>query len=111
MGDVALLGGSLAIRGGQNPIEPIKLETAILHGPHVTNFSELYRELDASEGAAEVTDADSLAAAASSLLGDREARTRMIEAGQATVARLGGALERTLAAIDPYLVQIRLQRH
>jgi len=111
LGDVAFLGGSLAIRGGQNPIEPIKLETAILHGPHVTNFSELYRELDASEGAAEVTDADSLAAAASSLLGDREARTRMIEAGQATVARLGGALERTLAAIDPYLVQIRLQRH
>jgi 3-deoxy-D-manno-octulosonic-acid transferase len=35
----------------------------------------------------------------------------MVEAGQATVASFGGALERTLAAIDPYLVQIRLERH
>lgn len=108
---VALLGGSLVRRGGQNPIEPIKLDTAILHGPHVTNFSELYARLDAEHGAAPVSDARTLAASAFMLLADRASRQHMIEAGQATVESFGGALERTLAAIDPYLVQIRLERH
>lgn len=111
LGSVALLGGSLVRRGGQNPIEPIKLDTAILHGPHVTNFNDLYGALDASRGAAPVTDARSLAATAFTLLAERGVRQRMIEAGQTTVSSFGGALERTLAAVDPYLVQIRLERH
>lgn len=111
LGGVALLGGSLARKGGQNPIEPIKLDTAILHGPHVTNFAELYRRLDEARGAAPVTDARSLAASAYMLLADAASRRRMVAAGQATIESFGGALERTLAAIDPYLVQIRLERH
>lgn len=108
---VALLGGSLVRHGGQNPIEPIKLDTAILHGPHITNFSDIYTRLDANLGAAPVTDARSLAASAYMLLADGVSRQRMIEAGQTTISTFGGALDRTLAAIDPYLVQIRLERH
>ncbi|QFR34100.1 3-deoxy-D-manno-octulosonic acid transferase [Ancylobacter sp. TS-1] len=111
LGGVALLGGSLVRRGGQNPIEPIKLDTAILHGPHVTNFAELYARLDEARGAAPVTDGRSLAASAYMLLADTASRRRMIAAGQSTIESFGGALERTLAAIDPYLVQIRLERH
>ncbi|TSJ64370.1 3-deoxy-D-manno-octulosonic acid transferase [Starkeya sp. 3C] len=111
LGPVALLGGSLVRKGGQNPIEPIKLDTAILHGPHVTNFSEIYSRLDAEGGALAVTDARSLAANAFMLLADTASRQRMIAAGQATIESFGGALDRTLAAIDPYLVQIRLERH
>ena len=34
----------------------------------------------------------------------------MIAAARATVGTLGGALERTLAALEPYLMQIRLER-
>lgn len=111
LGPVALLGGSLVKKGGQNPIEPIKLDTAILHGPHVANFSELYARLDAAHGAAPVTDARSLAASAFMLLADGSSRRQMIADGQATIGSFGGALERTLGAIDPYLVQIRLERH
>ncbi|MFX7988791.1 3-deoxy-D-manno-octulosonic acid transferase, partial [Acinetobacter baumannii] len=29
---LVFLGGSLVPRGGQNPIEPVRLETAVLHG-------------------------------------------------------------------------------
>ncbi|MBB3770797.1 3-deoxy-D-manno-octulosonic-acid transferase [Angulomicrobium tetraedrale] len=110
LGRVALLGGSLARKGGQNPIEPIKLDLAILHGPHTTNFDDLYRALDADEGAATVIDAPSLAAASFTLLTDGAARQHMVEAAQATIESFGGALDRSLAAIDPYLVQIRLER-
>jgi 3-deoxy-D-manno-octulosonic-acid transferase len=33
----------------------------------------------------------------------------MLRAGHAVVERLGGALERTLAALEPYLLQLRLE--
>ncbi len=42
---LAFLGGSLVGHGGQNPIEPAKLGNAILHGPHVHNFTEVYAAL------------------------------------------------------------------
>ncbi len=59
---VALMGGSLVPHGGQNPIEPAKLGAAILHGPHVTNFAEIYAALDEAGGACPVADATTLAA-------------------------------------------------
>src|SRR5262249_31118833 len=48
---IVFVGGSLASHGGQNPIEPIKLGAAILHGPHVWNFAEIYTALDNAHGA------------------------------------------------------------
>ena len=58
---IVFVGGSLASHGGQNPIEPIKLGAAILHGPHVWNFAEIYAALDKSHGAERVTDVSELA--------------------------------------------------
>src|SRR2546430_17706916 len=48
---IVFVGGSLASHGGQNPIEPIKLGAAILHGPNVWNFAEVYAGLDKARGA------------------------------------------------------------
>src|SRR5262249_23607310 len=53
---IIFMGGSLVRHGGQNPIEAAKLGAAIVHGPHVWNFSEIYAALDAAHGAAEVSD-------------------------------------------------------
>ncbi|HXZ14886.1 MAG TPA: 3-deoxy-D-manno-octulosonic acid transferase, partial [Roseiarcus sp.] len=39
---VVFLGKSFAGGGGQNPIEPARLASAILHGPMVENFAEAY---------------------------------------------------------------------
>ena len=38
---VAFIGGSLVPHGGQNPMEAARLGCAILHGPHMDNFTEL----------------------------------------------------------------------
>ncbi len=54
---VVFVGGSLVRHGGQNPIEPAKLGAAILHGPHVWNFAEIYDALDEAHGAETVLDA------------------------------------------------------
>jgi 3-deoxy-D-manno-octulosonic-acid transferase len=55
-----------------------------------------------------VTDADSLTTSIERLLYDPNLVSQMAEAAHTTVLRLGGALERTYAAIEPYLVQLRL---
>ena len=39
------LGGSLINHGGQNPIEPARFGTKILHGPNIDNFKEVYKNL------------------------------------------------------------------
>jgi 3-deoxy-D-manno-octulosonic-acid transferase len=107
---IVFVGGSLASHGGQNPIEAIKLGAAILHGPHVWNFAEIYDALDKAHGAEQVADVGKLTVRVGALLKDADERAKVVEAARETVATLGGALERTLAALDPYLMQIRLER-
>jgi 3-deoxy-D-manno-octulosonic-acid transferase len=107
---IVFVGGSLASHGGQNPVEPIKLGAAILHGPHVWNFAEIYSALDAARGAEQISDAGKLAVRVGALLTDPKDRASVVAAARETVTSLAGALERTLAALEPYLLQIRLQR-
>lgn len=59
---VTFVGGSLADRGGHTPYEPTAFGSAILHGPHLSNFAETYARLAAKNAAIQVTDAASLRA-------------------------------------------------
>jgi 3-deoxy-D-manno-octulosonic-acid transferase len=104
---IVFMGGSLIKHGGQNPIEPAKLDNAILHGPYVHSFTSIYAELNRHHAAATVTDAHSLAASVLRLLDDPLLARGMAKAAHATVVPLSGALQRTVAAIEPYLVQLR----
>src|SRR6516165_3555909 len=106
---IVFMGGSLVERGGQNPIEAVKLGAAVLHGPHVFNFTDVYEALDGSGGARSANDVDALIKQLGQLLADREAREAMVAASTRVVQELGGALERTLAALEPYLLQLRLE--
>jgi 3-deoxy-D-manno-octulosonic-acid transferase len=107
---IVFVGGSLASHGGQNPIEPAKLGAAILHGPHVWNFAEIYAALDKAHGADLVSDVGKLAVRVGAWLRYADARAAVAAAAHETVASLGGALDRTISALDPYLMQIRLER-
>jgi 3-deoxy-D-manno-octulosonic-acid transferase len=103
---VVLMGKSLLPGGGQNPIEPAKLGCAILHGPYVENFTEVYGELAAAKAAARVTDAASLARAAHYLLSEPSRMRKMGRAAGETVERLGGASRGIMTAVEPYLAQM-----
>ena len=105
---LVFLGGSLVERGGQNPIEPVRLDSAILHGPHIHNFSEPYGALDEAGGARAVTGEDDLAAAVAELVADRPGLAAMARRAQAALAPFEGAVGRTLAVLDPYVVQMKL---
>jgi 3-deoxy-D-manno-octulosonic-acid transferase len=106
---IAFMGGSLARHGGQNPIEAIRLGAAVIHGPHVWNFADIYASLDAAHGAEQVADEEALAARLGVWLAAPAARQAAADAAAATVQKLGGALERTWTALDPYLMQLCLE--
>jgi 3-deoxy-D-manno-octulosonic-acid transferase len=101
--EIAFVGRSLTAEGGQNPIEPAMLNTAVLAGLNVNNFREAYRRLIDSGGAKLVKDRDMLAGAVNFLLNNPAARRDMIAAGAATVEEMRGALDRTIRALDPFI--------
>jgi 3-deoxy-D-manno-octulosonic-acid transferase len=74
----------------------------------VWNFAEIYAALDEAHGAEPVGDADRLTAALGALLAQPAARASVANAAKATVDALGGALDRTLQSLDPYLMQLQL---
>jgi len=65
---LSFIGGSLTHHGGHTPYEPVQFNTAILHGPHVSNHVAAYEALDQSGGARIVSDAQALCEAASALM-------------------------------------------
>lgn len=106
---VVFMGGSLVNHGGQNPIEAIKLGAAIVHGPHVFNFTEIYHSLDQAGGAVRTVTDEEFVRSLGYLLANPIARQRALGSAEQVVERLGGALERTLSALEPYLLQLRLE--
>ena len=100
---VAFLGGSLVGSGGQNPIEPTQLDTAVLHGPHVHNFEEIYRRLDDAVPVERIDGAPSLAGVVGRLLADPRAAAARAAAAAAALMPLSGALDATMNALQPYL--------
>ncbi len=107
---IVFIGGSLVHHGGQNPVEAAKLGAAILHGPHVWNFGEIYTALDASGGAELVTDVGKMTVRIGSWLKDAGPREKVAQTGLKAMETLAGALDRTVTALDPYLMQFRLER-
>ena len=106
---IVFMGGSLVEHGGQNPIEAVKLGASIVHGPHVFNFTDVYEALDKAGGARRADTREALVKQLGQLLSDPKARDASAAASARVVEMLGGALERTLAALDPYLLQLRLE--
>ncbi|MBD8907141.1 glycosyltransferase N-terminal domain-containing protein [Methylorubrum zatmanii] len=105
---LVFLGGSLVPHGGQNPIEPVRLESAILHGHFVFNFREPYAALDAAGGARFVADEEALCASVADLVADPHALAAMARKGQAALLPFEGAVARTFAVLEPYVVQMKL---
>ena len=99
LADIAFVGGSLAPHGGHNPLEPARLNCALLAGPHTENFAEAYLALAGAGAVNRVTDAATLASAASALLEDEAARAKRAAAAHEAAQALGGAVEAALGLI------------
>jgi 3-deoxy-D-manno-octulosonic-acid transferase len=106
---IVFMGGSLVEHGGQNPIEAIKLGASVIHGPHVFNFTDVYEALDGAGGARQADTQEALVKQLGRLLADPAARKSSVDAAERVVEQLGGGLDRTLAALEPYLLQLQLE--
>ncbi|WP_245310870.1 3-deoxy-D-manno-octulosonic acid transferase [Bradyrhizobium valentinum] len=106
---IVFMGGSLVEHGGQNPIEAIKLGASVVHGPHVFNFTDVYEALDSAGGARRADTQEALVKHFGQMLADPKAREAVLTASERVVGQLGGALERTLSSLEPYLLQLRIE--
>ena len=103
---IAFVGGSLQAIGGHNLLEPAATGTAILSGPHLHNFADIAKRLREADAMRVVDDASALAAALLELLADEDARERMAANAQHLLQAGRGALERTMALIEPALPRV-----
>jgi 3-deoxy-D-manno-octulosonic-acid transferase len=102
---VIFAGKSLRHGGGKNPVEAARLGCAILHGPDVDDFAEIYAALDNAGGGGLVFDAETLAKQLALLFFDKAELRAMARAAAETAEKFGGASTRTMQAIEPYLAQ------
>ncbi len=67
MAAVTIIGGSFAGKGGHTPFEPAAYGSAVVHGPSVHNFAEVFAALVAAGGSMAVPDSARLATALATL--------------------------------------------
>jgi 3-deoxy-D-manno-octulosonic-acid transferase len=101
LADVVFVGKSLPPHTeGQTPVEAAILGKPILMGPGMSNFRVIARDLLACGAAATVSDPAALDAELASLIGDPGRRRAMAAAASVWQSMNGGAVERTLEAIQ-----------
>jgi len=103
LAEVVFVGGSLVPHGGQNVLEPAKLDCAILCGPHTANFARMASEMAAAGALRQVDSAAALTAAVAQLHDHPAARQEMIAAARGYADAQAGVLERTMEALAPLL--------
>ncbi|SEQ38781.1 3-deoxy-D-manno-octulosonic acid transferase [Thalassovita taeanensis] len=103
---LVFLGGSFGPQGGHNPFEPAQVGGAVLHGPHVENFTSAYAELAKCGGSLEVDGSAALGQTVAHLLSSpdlvpMQAAARAMMADKAHIRRaVLKHLAPLLAALD-----------
>jgi 3-deoxy-D-manno-octulosonic-acid transferase len=106
LASIAFIGGSLAAKGGHNPLEAARLDCAILHGPDMSNCAGMAAALAAAGGSETVTGSESLARAVAALLSDRQLRLKRAAAAARTAAAGRGVLDAVLRRLSPWLDKV-----
>ncbi|MEM9725578.1 MAG: 3-deoxy-D-manno-octulosonic acid transferase [Pseudomonadota bacterium] len=103
----SFVGGSLVPVGGHNPLEPARLGSATVVGPHLSSVEREATRLEAAGALIRAADAADLAAALDRLVGHDDARSeeaaRIGQAGLVATAEDGAVVARYLAALEPLL--------
>lgn len=101
--DVAFVGGSLTSNGGHNVLEPAALGLAVIAGPFMFNFEEIFRLLREAGAAKQISDAYTLSKEIIAYLQDANLRDSAGAKGQQIVAQNRGALNGLMEIIEKYI--------
>ncbi|VEN75386.1 conserved hypothetical protein [Candidatus Desulfarcum epimagneticum] len=99
-GDAAFIGGSLARRGGHNPLEPAAFGKPAVFGPDMSDFAEISRKLLESGGAFAAADAREVYEIVSGLLADEKKARAAGKKAREVFDQNQGALDRVLEIIE-----------
>ena len=100
---VVFMGKSLVPLGGQNPLEALRLDCAVLHGPNMDNFRLIAEQMCAADCAVEVADKDELAIQVGCLLTDQDKTLAMILAGRAFAGTQAEVIDSVATEIEAVL--------
>ena len=98
---IVFIGKSLVHHGGQNPLEPAKMDCAILHGPGMRNFEYIAGRLRDSSASLEVADHNRLTETLLKLLDDPDTVSRLAKAAKAIAEAEAGVVDRLMERLDP----------
>lgn len=101
--DMAFVGGSFALVGGHNPMEPAAVGTPVIMGPHLRNIEDIAAQFVDAGGMLIVQDAVALGRAFDHLLHDRHAREELVRNAHRVMEANRGALARVLDLIAFFL--------
>lgn len=96
---LACIGGSLAPRGGHNPLEAARFGVPVITGPSVSNFRDVYSGLASVDGVHILAANEELEPQILKLLRDPDAAKAMGERGRLFFEQQQGATSRTVAAL------------
>lgn len=105
----ALVGGSLEPIGGHNPIEAVQQGCAVLSGPHVFNFREVFGVLEGAEACLMVHNPEEIAAAVTRCLTDPLYTKALAANATKSLDNVGGAVVRSLIALEPTFLRAAQQ--
>lgn len=100
---IVFIGGSLIQHGGQNPLEPARLDCAIILGPHMDNFIEVTKELEDKKACLCVQGDKELGTTVRELLRDHEQQEKLATAAKELVEEKSGLLEKVIEQLVPYI--------
>ena len=103
---VVFMGKSLTAEGGQNLLEPARLDCAILHGPRMSNFQDMSERMTAAGASLSIDDAAGLSNAVAELLADPAAAEALAEKAQAFAQAEAGVIDRLMDELAPYLARL-----
>ena len=104
LSEIAFLGKSLVPLGGQNPIEALQLNCAVIHGPYMTNFQWMSEEMTKLGCSIQINNSDELIETVSALLSNNKIRLNMISNGQNFVKSHSSAVRLVAEEINKILV-------
>ncbi len=99
---LVFMGKSMTPLGGQNPIEPARLDCALLCGPYMTNFPEVMANFEAEDAISIVRDEAEMAQTITDLLMDEEKLTIQAGKAKAVAYQQAAVMDRTMDALTPF---------
>jgi len=102
--NIAFIGGSLVPFGGHNILEPAALNKPVLSGPHYSNLQALFEPFVEQQAVGIVKSSQQLADKLNQLIEHPDTALDLANKGYQCFSQQTGALQKTMIALRPYLV-------